>query len=61
MALSGVISEIQHNIRLVLICNFLPPLLLTPHGREPCQNFLTICGVEKLELWSYQIIKEFLR
>lgn len=39
---------------------FLSPLIyLTPHGGEPCQNFLTIFGTEKLEWRGYQVVKNF--
>jgi len=48
MALSGVVSEIQHNIGADSL--FSPTLrYLTPCGGESLQNFLEVFGVEKPE------------
>ena len=59
MTLSGVVSEIQRNIS--TYSQFSATPLFDTRGGESRQNFLTIFGVENLEWWGYQTVKEVLR
>jgi len=51
MALSDVVSEIQHNIGADSQLSPTLPYLMS-HGGAHNQNFITIFGVEK-KLWGY--------
>ena len=60
MALSGVVSEIYRNI--CADSQFSPTLpSFDARGGEPRQNFPNNLWYEKLERWSYQIVKNVLR